>query len=243
MTGPVPVLAPVMIATLPESLPTALVIASSYFSLLIERSRTSRESSPPIADFQARSRERSAAKTPANRLRDWSERVLRRVEHSIVANSARGTGFSVRPSDRSAGARMVQGAGIGPNHGGRPRTAQPITPRTHPHRETKYGVGLIVGVGARVAERSHALGREQAHAVELSFIGQHREEPRNGARVHDSAGARDTSAPHVGTAEDLFETADLGRDTFQKRGIGRHLHVRWIDQPRHPGFNRVGDTD
>src|SRR5712691_6412712 len=62
---------------------------------------------------------------------------------------------------------------------------------------------VIITGRTRYAAPAHPLLRQEAHPIKRPPLGQHGEEPRGAARVHDAAGTRQTGPPHVRTAKHL----------------------------------------
>src|SRR5437016_913078 len=60
---------------------------------------------------------------------------------------------------------------------------------------------VIITGRTRYAEQAHPLLRQEAHPIQRPPLGQHGEEPRGAARVHDAAGTRQTGAPDVRTSK------------------------------------------
>src|SRR5712691_13112146 len=132
----------------------------------------------------------------SHRLADRHKRVLLGrggAEHPVVSNGDRQVRVGIRPPDRSTSTGMAKGTRVPPRRDHRQGWSRIVNARHEMEPTDAAVVGdalyvVIITGRTRHAERAHPLLRQEAYPVKFATLGEHGEEPRGAARVHDTAG-------------------------------------------------------
>ena len=116
-----------------------------------------------------------------------------------MVDSHRQSMLRVRPAQRAAGPVMAESQGV-VAHGPHAGTACEVEPSDGPmmglamHR-------IVITRGTRYMEGTHPVLGKEAHAVQLTAIGQHSVETGLASRIHDALGPEDTGLAHIRAAQ------------------------------------------
>src|SRR5712671_230585 len=125
------------------------------------------------------------------------------TDRGILRHGDRQPGIGIRPPDRSPCTGMAKGPRVPPRRDHRQGWGRIANARHEMEATDAAVVGhalhvVIITRRTRHAEPAHPLLRQEAHPIQRPTLGEHGEEPRGAARVHDAAGtgrqARRTSA-------------------------------------------------
>src|SRR6516162_1853908 len=191
----------------------------------------------------------------SHRLANRHKGVLLRgggAEHPVVGHGDRQPGIGIRPPDRSPRPGMAKGPRVPPRRDHRQGWGNIANARHEMEATDATVVGhalhvVIITRRTRHAEPAHPLLRQEAHPIQLPTLGEHGEEPRGAARVHDAAGTRQTGPPHVSPSKHLLGRPHLRRDrqgAERPRGHPRRARRdrRHIGKGSHPRFDRIRDA-